>query len=147
MNGSLHSEHFFLQASVRIQTPQIETIQILGICSARRATEGRLNRKLPQLTHALHRHPCTTWVGSKHRHVYTPWNSYWTSNFSNHRWRLKAAENNPVQTKIGHISCSRGHEMLISFVIVCLLKFVHLLFCLFPRICLIATKNTCTQGP
>ena len=131
MNGSLHSEHFFLQASVRIQTPQIETIQTIGICSASKATEGRLNRKLPQLTHALHRHPCTTWVGSKHRHVYTPWVSYWIYNFSNQRWPLKAAENNSVQTKIEHISCSHGHEMLISFVIACLLKFVRLLFYFF----------------
>ena len=127
----MHSEHFFLQASVRIQMPQIETIQILGVCSASRATEGRLNRKLPQLTHALHRHPYIMWGGSKHRHVYTPWGFYLTYNFSNHRWPLKAAENKPVQTKIEHISRARGHEMLISFVIVCFLKFVRLFFYFF----------------
>lgn len=127
----MHSEHFFLQASVRIQTPQIETIQIIGICSASRATEGRLNRKLPQLTHALHRNPYTTWVGLKHRHVYTPWGTFGIYKFSNRRWPSKAAENNPVQTKIVYISCSRGRGMLISFVLVCLLKFVRLLFYFF----------------
>ena len=84
--------------------PEIETIQTIGICSASKATEGRLNRKLPQLTQTLHRNPYTMWVGSKHRHVYTPWGTYWIYKFLNHRWPLKAAENNTVQIKIEYIS-------------------------------------------
>ena len=77
--------------SFRMDTcARVKTIQIIGICNANRTTEGRLNRKPPQLTHALHRYPYSTHVGSMHRHVYTPWDAYGSYTFSKHWWPLNA---------------------------------------------------------